>query len=324
MINIENTLEVFKSKLPSKPYYTNDYTKGKWFAEKDIAISASHIQPNSKTHKFFIIIDVDSSTATMDWDTNGLPAPHLVTKNRENGHAHYAYMLEKSVRGGDFSSKSALKFLSDVQQGLVIRAKGDSGYNGVMTKNPFSKDWDTFSFQTDPYDLGYLSEFVDKEAVKLHKIRLAEKKLRQGYSTGRNCSLFEDLRVWGYKNFSKYNDLRFALQTKAEFLNNFELPLDWKELNQIVDSVYKFIDLNFSIEQLNHLKSQRARKSGLKGGRPVKFDGETKPWEDQGISKSTYYSRLKSGILVPEKTITELKPWEKEGISRATWYRNNK
>ena len=54
-LRLENTLEQYKSKLPPKPYHTNDYYFGKKIGALDLALKSNHIQPNSLTHKYFIM-----------------------------------------------------------------------------------------------------------------------------------------------------------------------------------------------------------------------------------------------------------------------------
>jgi len=46
----------------------------------------------------------------------------------------------------------------------------------------------------------------------------------------------------------------------------------------------------------------------------------TEPWIAQGISRTTYYRRLKP----PSEPGGVPTPWEKAGISQATWYRRKR
>ncbi|MBD1586005.1 replication initiation protein [Pseudomonas typographi] len=313
----EKTLETYLSKLPLKPYYTDDYHFGKKIANHNVALKARHIQPNSKTHIYYMLFDVDSTTSAMDWYDLGLPAPHLVVKNPANGHSHLTYILDTSVKADVSGRSKPLNYFSDIELGLAIKMRADLSYNATLTKNPFNADWQTFSFESEPYELGYLNEFVNKELIVKYKDAQKAKEKNAGFSTSRNCQLFEDLRNWAYKNFSSDN-FYAELEWQADLLNSFAAPLNSNEVRVIFNSVYSFISKNFSLERLDELKSNRASQSGLKGGgRPVIY--ERKPWEIEGISSSTYYYRKKNGVHnMP--SISNLKPWEKLGIGRTKWY----
>lgn len=313
----EKTLETYLSKLPLKPYYTDDYHFGKKIANHNVALKARHIQPNSNTHIYYMLFDVDSTTSAMDWYDLNLPAPHLVVKNPANGHSHLTYILDTSVKADVSGRSKPLNYFSDIELGLAIKMRADLSYNATLTKNPFSDDWQTFSFESEPYELGYLNEFVNKELIAKYKDAQKTKGKNAGFSTSRNCQLFEDLRNWAYKNFSSDN-FYAELEWQADLLNSFAAPLNSNEVRVISNSVYSFISKNFSLERLAKLKSNRASQSGLKGGgRPVIY--ERKPWEIEGISSSTYYYRKKNGIHnIP--SISKLKPWEKLGIGRTKWY----
>ena len=312
---IRNALECYKERLPEKPYYTNDFLSGKKIARRELALKFKHIQPNTKTHLYFLIFDVDRQTAVIDWYDLGLPPPHLVVKNPENGHAHLTYILNTSVKNDVFQENKPFKFYTDVRLGLAIRLAADLHYNSILTKNPFHPDWEVFSFQSEPYDLNYLSEFIDRPAVKRHKESFNKSDGDDSGVIGRNSSTFETLRKWAYKNFQTENfDQR--LESYATELNR-ELPtsLSTRELQGVVKSIKTFIKRNFSKEKMAFMKSIRASHSGLKGGRrPKKY--EQKPWIVEGIPASTYYYRKKNSINKPK-----FQPWVELGLSRRTYYR---
>lgn len=316
---VEKTLEKYKSKLPTKPYHTNDYHYGKKISGHNVALKSRHIQPNSRTHIYYMLFDVDRQTASFDWNDRNLPSPHLVVINPDNGHAHLTYILETSVTNNVAGHRKPYKYYSDVELGLAIKLGADLGYNATLTKNPFNKAWKTLSFESEPYDLGYLNDFVDSELVAAHKISKKQKEQAPGYSTSRNCLLFEGLRAWAYKNFM-HDDFQANLEAHAQLLNSFEAPLGENEVKTIVRSVHDFVSKNFSAERLTALKSERARKSGLKGGgRPVIHT--EKPWEKEGISASTYYYRKSNP---PTESVESTKPWEAMNMSRRTYYRKKK
>ena len=312
---LEKTLEIYKSKLPVKPYYTDDYHFGKKIAGHNVALKARHIQPNSKTHIHYMLFDVDSTTSAIDWYDLDLPAPHLVVKNTQNGHSHMTYILETSVKADVSGRSKPLNFFADIELGLAIKLRADLSYNATLTKNPFSKDWQTFSFESEAYDLGYMNEFVDKDLIAKYKEAQKAKEKNAGFSTSRNCKLFDDLRNWAYKNFANSN-FHTELEYQANLFNSFDALLNTNELKVIVNSVYKFVSKNFSAERLSELKSNRARQSGLKGGgRPIIY--EQKPWELEGVPSSTYYYRKNN----PKSLSADNEPWIDLNMSRRTYFR---
>ncbi|NMY13871.1 hypothetical protein HBO38_36880 [Pseudomonas veronii] len=162
-LRLENTLEQYKSKLPPKPYHTNDYYFGKKIGALDLALKSNHIQPNSLTHKYFIILDLDSDMSVLDWADKGLPAPHLIVRNLDNGRSHMTYILKTSIKNDVTGLQKPIKYFSDVEHGLAVRVGADMNYNGLLTKNPFkASSYKVLSYEDTPYDLDYLNEFVDK------------------------------------------------------------------------------------------------------------------------------------------------------------------
>lgn len=326
MRDIETTLELYKSKLPAKPYHTNNYTFGKQVGSLKSALKSTYLQPNSLTHKYFIILDLDSEMSVMDWSDKGLPAPQLIVRNLDNGRSHMTYILKTSVKIDVSGRLKPLKYCSDVEHGLAVRVGADMNYNGLLTKNPFnSSAFKVLSFANQPYDLDYLNEFVDKDLVKKQREAKKKRNVEDGFASGRNCTLFDNLRIWAYNNWQHYHpaELQSVIHEQAEQFNNFECQLGRREVETIADSVYRFINRNFSMERLNELKSERAKQSRQKSSANLIYvDG--KPWEEEGIPKRTYYYRKANGVESERQTISEAKPWEKLGISRATFYRRVK
>lgn len=320
---LESTLELYKSKLPPKPYHTSDYYYGKKIGTLDSALKSHYIQPNSSTHKYFMIFDLDSDMSVFEWTDKGLPAPHLVVRNLYNGRSHMTYILKTSVKNDVSGRLKPIKYCTDVEHGLAVKIGADMNYNGLLTKNPFkSSAYKVFSFEEQPYDLDYLNEFVDKELVRQQRERKKSKSIEDGFASGRNCTLFENLRLWAYSNWHRCHqrELRSNILDQAMVFNTFECPLGTNEVETIADSVYRFITRNFSIERLNELKSDRAKLSRQKSQANLIYVNG-KPWEEEGIPKRTYYYRKNNPKVSTESA---QKPWEKLKMSRATYFRQKK
>ncbi|WP_095158019.1 replication initiation protein [Pseudomonas sp. Irchel 3E13] len=322
-LTLKNTLEVYRSKLPKKPYHTNNYSFGKQVGPVSSAIKSIYLQPNSLTHKYFMIFDLDSDMSVLDWSDKGLPAPHLIVRNLDNGRSHLTYILNTSVKTDVRGLLKPIKYCSDVEHGLAVRIGADMNYNGLLTKNPFNTSaFKVFSFQDEPYDLDYLNEFVDKDLVRHQREAKKKKNVEDGFASGRNCTLFETLRLWAYSNWHRFHqvELHAEILDQAMLSNTFECPLGMNEVRTIADSVYRFITQHFSIERLNELKSERAKQSRKKSSANLIYvDG--KPWEDEGIPKRTYYYRKENNVDAGRTVEAQDKPWEKLNMSRRTYYR---
>ncbi|EON0894978.1 replication initiation protein, partial [Escherichia coli] len=64
-------LELFRERLPRKPYYSDELTTGLRIADVARALGARYIQPNGPTHRHWIVFDVDHAAATLSWDDVG-------------------------------------------------------------------------------------------------------------------------------------------------------------------------------------------------------------------------------------------------------------
>ncbi|MEE4664657.1 replication initiation protein [Pseudomonas alliivorans] len=154
------------------------------------------------------------------------------------------YILESSVKSDFTGSLIAQKYCSDIELGLKLRLDADLAYNGLLTKTPLHSSWDTFIFESEPYDLRYLSEFVDKDQIKLHKSRKRTEGETVGYK--RNSELFECLRSLAYNERCKYTDYTsyyerlFALANSHNKSANPSDMLHYLEVKGIVKSIAKW------------------------------------------------------------------------------------
>ena len=52
-------LELFRERLPAKPYHTDDLSTGLLVRSAERAALARYIQPNGPTHKYWLVYDID-------------------------------------------------------------------------------------------------------------------------------------------------------------------------------------------------------------------------------------------------------------------------
>ncbi|WP_082363175.1 replication initiation protein [Pseudomonas libanensis] len=302
MLCIDKAFEKYIDRLPPKPYHVNDFHCPKMISKKASALRSVYLQPNSLTHQYFMLFDVDRPTAVFDWSDRGLPSPHLIVKNPNNGHVHLTYILTKSIKSDFSGSYKAQKYCSDIELGLSLKLGADAAYNRVLTKTPAHVKWQTYSFESETYDLDYLCEFICKEKIAALKAEL--KATKSSHGVRRNCDLFEELRQFAYSERCKhvcYEAFYSRLESYAGAFNSSmypHKPISFLELRGIVKSVARWTWKRFSLEVLNELKTKRARESGLKGGRPKTTTLEGKPWEMEGVSRATWYRKKELSTII--------------------------
>jgi hypothetical protein len=252
-------LELFREKLPKRPYATDDFTAGLRILPRQAAVKSRYIQPNHPVFRVWILIDVDRPGAGIDWYDRDAPAPNIVAINPVNGHAHLFYGLEFPIYADPLKgSEKALRYAAAVEYGLVELLDGDFGYSGLIAKNPLHKHWIVQTFEQWLYDLEWLADYVDLPSYADRRRKMPE------YGLGRNVTLFNWLRKWAYREVKQHWDAGFdsffeAVQVQAATLNtHFDTPMWWSEVRHIVKSVSKWTWKHFTPEELSRI--QRARK----------------------------------------------------------------
>jgi hypothetical protein len=297
-----STLSYFQQRLPAKPYHANDVSDGLLIRSRETAIQARYIQPNGPTHLYWMIFDVDTEHAALDWNFLNAPPPTLVIKNPINGHAHLLYGLKTAIRTAPDGSSDALRYAAAVEYALRDKLKADPGYAGFICKNPLHTYWITQGWESRLYELSDLESWVDLKPY-------SGKDQLPAYGLGRNCTLFEELSEWSYRairqGWPDYDRWFVACLAKAEGLNiqlfaNAEAgKLKLSEVRATAKSVAKWTHKHFSPEGFSQWQATQGRKGGIQSGK-VRRQGsaaESQPWIALGISRRTYYRRKKAGAL---------------------------
>lgn len=242
----QSQLDLFTdpNRWPRKPYCSQDLEAGLRIRSLAQALRRPYIQANPPHLRVWSIFDVDRPGAALAWEAGNLPPPSWVTINKQNAHAHLVWGLSAPVLVESAEARQApIRYLLAIESAFRAKLQADSGYSGLITKNPAHPLWRTLRGPSDFYDLGYLSEFVDlpkflpRQGVKIEEIGL-----------GRNCILFDFLRTWAYKAVRAHREQRNyvfwqaqvydrALNRNADFIN----PLDSKEAWHIAKSVTKWV-----------------------------------------------------------------------------------
>jgi len=302
-------IELFNDRLPHKPYFSDDLHFGVRIAGKERAILAKYIQFNQPHALFWLGFDVDRIGAAIDWSDRNAPAPTLTITNPENGHAHLLYALETSIRTAPDGKMKPLRYAAAVENALRKKLGADTGYSGLICKNPNHSHWKIAVWQPELYTLDWLADSLDLSAAN-------DKEIVADYGLGRNCSLFDKTRKWAYRairqGWPEYERWIQACYERACAYNlQFLDPLLDSEVMGIAKSIGKWTFKNLTKQSFEsyvdsthtpEIQAIRGAKGGLisrSGGRSVDVKSlrQTKPWIDLGISRRSYFYKKKNGNL---------------------------
>jgi len=293
-------LELFNDRLPHKPYFSDDLHFGVRIAGKERAILAKYIQFNQPHAMFWLGFDVDRVGAAIDWSDRNAPAPTLTITNPENGHAHLLYALETSIRTAPDGKMKPLRYAAAVENALRKKLGADTGYSGLICKNPNHSHWKIAVWQPELYTLDWLADSLDLNAAN-------DKEIVADYGLGRNCTLFDKARKWAYRAIRQgWPEYEQWLKSCYERVQAYNLkllhPLDDSEIRQIAKSISKWTYNHFDEEGFinyvnkthnSEVQSKRGKLSGISRRRSSLE--EEKPWFELGVSRRKYFYMKKNG-----------------------------
>ena len=168
----------------------------------------------------------------------------------------------------------------------------DRQYRGLIGKNPLHSAWRVEWRWEQPYTLHELADWLfPRDLVPDPCVALT-------FGAGRNCTLFDELRVVAYREvrgFKKSRDLdafRGRLEVVAHAINReFAVPLPPSEVRAIVKSVARWTWARFTDESFSQRQSVLGSKGAAKRWAGHVSAERTKPWVEQAISRSTWYRR---------------------------------
>lgn len=292
-------LKLFNDRLPHKPYFTDELQCGLRIAAKERAILAKYIQFNQPHAQYWLCFDVDRPGAAIDWSDLNAPAPTISIMNKANGHAHLLYALKTAVRTAPDGKIKPLKYAAAVESALREKLGADVGYSGLICKNPNHDNWQIAVWQSELYTLDWLADSLDLTSVN-------EKLISPDYGLGRNCSLFDKTRKWAYRairqGWPEYNQWLIACSERAAAYNlQFDSPLSDTEVLSIAKSIAKWTSSKIteaSFQQFvakTHTSELQSKRGAIsKGGgryKDINSNESLKPWEDLGVSRSTFYRK---------------------------------
>ena len=238
-VNKSDFRSIFYRNLPHKPYCTDDLGQGVIIRPKKTAIQMPYIQHNPPCFISSLVFDVDTSDAYFSWFDANLPTPNWIAKNRLNGHAHVGYMLATPVCTTHNAKQKIIEYTAKIQQAYSLALGADQGYSGLITKNPCNSQWENHIFDVQPYDLGYLADFVELQELKTD--------LKEVSGLGRNCMMFDTVRFWAYEAIRVFISgapddwyaevLKVAINANDAFIQ----PLPYSEVKATAKSIARWV-----------------------------------------------------------------------------------
>ena len=295
-------LEQFTDKLPNKPYCTNNLEHGLLIRPKAVAVTYKYLQPDHPYYQSYLILDLDyeSSLSEILYSMTGIPLPNLLIENKDNGRSHIFFTLKTPIYKTDASRQKPIVLLNAIQCTLQHVLDSDIGYSGLICKNPLSERWRTNTLRKTPYTLNELSNKLEINWEEVSK----PIKIDDAVGLGRNCYLFHTARHWAYIAIRKYRGATYNvwLQSVLDHLlklnESITEPLGYNEVRGIAKSIARWVWKRdpYCYAMFIERQSIRGRKGGTKSKRKSVSDSERsrKPWDEQGISRATYYRHKKN------------------------------
>ena len=264
-----SALRKFVENLPRRPHCTNDPRLGLTARNANEALAFSHIQPNQPGKVSYLVFDIDQPDGATGWARLNAPPPTLSIENPANGHAHLLYALETPVSRTGAAHQKPQLYLAAAQEGVRRKLGGDPGYSGHICKNPLSDRWNVKEWRG-AYSLEELGDWVTLPSPAEMKKRV----LDPDYAgLGRNCELYERLRVEAYRLVNKFwrpggfEPFRDALRARGDELNAEHFGhnlLPVSEVKSVAWSIARWVYTNITHEGLRAIQTARGERHGKK------------------------------------------------------------
>lgn len=238
--------DVWAASLPHRPYCTDDFSHGVRVRSLSDALLRRYIQPNGPSAATWLVFDVDRPGGAFAAQDAGLPDPTAVLITPHNRHAHVLYGLENRVCTTSAARQKPMRYLASIEAAYREVLGADVGYSGLMTKNAVHPHWlRLYGDNVGPlYTLDMLAEAVDLSSVR------PGRDASETAGFGRNCMLFERLRVWAYRAIRRHRGpgrpdafvvwSAEVFAQAAAFNAEFPHPLTIGEVKAIAKSTARF------------------------------------------------------------------------------------
>ncbi|MFZ2530395.1 MAG: replication initiation protein [Rhodococcus sp. (in: high G+C Gram-positive bacteria)] len=271
--------------LPLWPLASDDLLEGVYRMSRGAALGRRYIETNPQAVSNLLVVDIDHPDAALRaLSAQGShPMPNAVVSNRANGHAHAVWALAEPVTRTEYARRKPLAYAAAVSEGLRRAVDGDTGYSGLLTKNPTHEHWDAEWIHSDLRSLDHLADDLGAN-MPPPRWRQTKRHQEDPAGLGRNCHLFEKARKWAYPQARQIRlrheyataqdtrDLHTAISAEVATRNAaFTDPLPASEERAIAGSIHRWITTRFygwtDTRTVNEatftaIQSARGRKSG--------------------------------------------------------------
>ncbi|MEG2707146.1 MAG: replication initiation protein [Erysipelotrichaceae bacterium] len=294
-------LESFQETLPKKPYCTNDLSQGLLIRPKETAVKFKYLQPNHPFYQNYLILDLDYESSLIEilYSMTGIPLPNLLVENKENGRSHIFFNLKTPIYKTNASKLKPIIYANAVLRRLQSLFNADLGYSGLIAKNPIHEQWRAYTLRDKPYSLSELASTLEIDWKEANK----PIKQDEAVGLGRNCYVFHTARYWAYTAVREYRGKTYNqwLQTVIDHclkLNEgLTEPMQYGEIKGIAKSIARYCWKKdaYHYQEFIQRQAYKGTLGGIKSGevRRKNSISEKKPWLELGVSRATYYRRLK-------------------------------
>ncbi len=260
--------------------------------------------------------------------------PNIVVYNPIKPERHQAFWLLRDPVYCQPAARShaAYRFLRAIEAAHDTKYGCDPHFARYIHKNPLWWLADTDFRHDRSYLLKEFSEVVDLSNYQ--RVRAGGRFVN---STGRNDTLFNDLRHWAYRHAQEaqsslgYDAWHKMVITRALSMNSFEVPLERNEALSVAKSVSEFCYYRYQPKKGDYVltpefKAAQARRGAI-GGKKGSVEDKRRAGSLGGLNGSKE-AKAKAGSMssgggrpVEATSARSKKPWEEMGISRAWYYK---
>jgi len=226
-------------RLPRKPRCSNDPSAyGTRVLPLPLALGHRYIQYNRPGKVAYLVFDVDRPGAVFAWLDANLPPPNWTVENPANRHAHLVYVLVDPVVTSSKEHQGPARYVGAIETAFTNALRADAGFTAGITKNPLHSSWRTEVLRPTPYTLAELAEYVKLKGLTRRRLRIEGMR-------GRNCELFDAVRLWAYRQmlpfrlggtFDAWHDhVRAEAHARNAFVDAASLP--FREVDHIAKSI---------------------------------------------------------------------------------------
>jgi DNA-directed RNA polymerase specialized sigma24 family protein len=234
-------------RLPKKPYVLPDKGFKMFITSLESAMrhNCRYIQQNTPWQLSFMVFDLDYKQAIYAHEKADLLAPSFYVVEPTKTTAHAVYALEQPVLRHHTSNDKPQRLFATLEQAYGEKMRADSGYSGLVMKNPFCEDYKVYlPEERKPllYSLTDMAEYVDFDSINKKRLRKPVE-IANAYSESRNVAVFDMVRKWAYKAIRDY------------WFGSYESWLS--AVNQAVSEAWAGIESRFSKSDHDYLLSER-------------------------------------------------------------------